>query len=87
MRGLLAAGLLAVGVVAVAAVGTAGASGDIASLADLVGNTQQALDRLAAVQTAAESSNLNILRGAGGLAGLGLGVTIGSIATYVGWRR
>ena len=72
---------------ALAAVGTVGAQGDAASLAALVDGTQRHLGRLAAVQVAAENSNLNVVRGVGGLAGIGLGIAVGSVATYARWRR
>ncbi|GGI96670.1 hypothetical protein GCM10008995_03360 [Halobellus salinus] len=81
---LLAA--IAVGA-ALAAVGSVGAQGDAASLAALVDGTQRGLGRLAAVQVAAGDSNLNVVRGVGGLAGVGLGIAVGSVATYVRWRR
>ncbi len=73
---------------ALAAVGTVGAQGgDAASLAALVDGTQRQLGRLAAVQVAAESSNLNVVRGVGGLAGVGLGIAVGSVVTYARWGR
>ncbi len=86
MRAPIIGGLLAIAAagVALAAVGTAGAQGG-ASLVDLIDMTQQQLGRLAAVQKA--DSSMNLVRATGGLAGLGVGVAIGSIVTYLGWRR
>lgn len=86
MRGVLAGGLLAAGAVALAAAGTAGAQGgDAATLVSLIETTQQQFGRLAAVQEADRSTN--IVRGVGALVGLGVGIAIGSVATYARWRR
>lgn len=87
MRGYLVGGLLVVAasLAVVAAAGTAGASSDAASLAALVDETQRQLGRLAAVQRA--DGQTNIIRAVGGLGGLGVGVAVGSVATYAQWRR
>jgi len=87
VRGRIAGGVLvvAVAIAAVVAVGSAGANGDAASVAVLVRKTQAQLGRLAAVQSADEQ--LNLVRAVGGLAGVGVGVAVGSVASYVGWRR
>lgn len=88
MRGTLVGGLLAVVAAgaALALAGTAGAQGgDPTSLAMLIDDTQQQLGRLATVQVAA--GNTNSVWAVGGLAGLGVGLAIGSVATYFGWRR
>ena len=86
MRAPLIGGLLAIVAagVALAAVGTAGTRGG-APLVDLIDTTQQQLGRLAAVQAA--DSSMNLVRATGGLAGLGIGVLLGSFVTYLGWRR
>lgn len=87
MRRTLVAGLLAAVAAAavLAAAGTAGAQADAASLAAIVDETQTQLGQMAAVQEADNSTNL--VRGAGGLVGLGLGVALGSVVTYFQWRR
>lgn len=87
MRAPIIGGFLAIVAagVALAAVGTAGAQGGGAPLVDLIDTTQQQLGRLAAVQAAA--GKLNLVRATGGLAGLGVGIAVGSIVTYLGWRR
>jgi hypothetical protein len=87
VRGPIAGGIIvaAVGVAALVAVGSAGANGHTA-LEGVIGTTQTQLGRLAAVQFA--SAQINIVRAVGGLAGAGIGVGIGSVATYYfGWRR
>jgi hypothetical protein len=92
VRGAFVAAALAavgiVGVVAVWGVGTAGAQSapptvDTVEMWLKAMDTQ--LDRLAAVQKADRSTNL--VWAVGGLAGLGVGVAVGSVATYIGWRR
>jgi hypothetical protein len=88
VRGPLVGGVLVVAAVgaALVAVVLAGPScTDATSLEAVVGEAQCRLGLLAAVQVAAEK--LNIVRGVGGLAGLGLGVAVGSVATYARWRR
>jgi hypothetical protein len=87
VRGRLIGGLLAVVAVGAALVAVGFAGSVCTDGTSLVGEAQCRLGLLAAVQVAAEGSNLNIVRGAGGLAGLGLGIAVGSIVTYVGWRR
>ncbi|WP_299263300.1 hypothetical protein [Halorientalis sp.] len=86
MRVPIVGGLLAIVAagVALAAVGTAGAQSGV-PLGDLIATTQRQLGRLAAVQEADES--INLVRATGGLAGLGIGVLLGSFVTYLGWRR
>lgn len=92
MRGAFVAATLAavgiVGIVAVWGVGTAGAQGapaTLGALGEVMTETQEQLARLSAVQEA--DGNINLVRAVGGLAGLGIGVAVGSAATYVGWRR
>lgn len=82
MGGVLA---VAIGVAALVAVGSAGANGDAASVATLVDRVQGQLGRLAAVQSANE--RINMVRAIGGLAGIGVGIAVGSVASYIGWRR
>ena len=79
-------GVLVAAVAALVAVGSATANGDTNALKGVIGTTQTQLGRLAAVQFA--SAQINMVRAVGGLAGVGIGVGIGSIATYYfGWRR
>ena len=82
MGGVIAA---AVGVAALVAVGSAGANGDAASVVDLVESIRDQLGRLDAVQSA--SGQINMVRAVGGLAGIGVGVAVGSVVSYIGWRR
>lgn len=77
--------VVAIGVAALVAVGSAGANGDAASVAALVDRVQGQLGRLAAVQSANE--RINMVRAIGGLAGIGVGIAVGSVASYIGWRR
>lgn len=88
MRGSIAGGIIvaAVAVAALVAVGSATANGDTNALNGVIDTTQTQLGRLAAVQFA--SAQINMVRAVGGLAGAGIGVGIGSVATYYfGWRR
>lgn len=91
MRRSIVGGVLvvAIGVAALVAVGSATANGDttaVERLANTIGTTQTQLGRLAAVQFA--SAQINMVRAIGGLAGAGIGVGVGSVATYYfGWRR
>ena len=81
MGGVLVA---AVGVAALVAVGSAGAQGD-PSIVELVESIRDQLGRLDAVQSA--SGQINMVRAVGGLAGIGVGVAVGSVVSYIGWRR
>ena len=74
----------AVVVAAFVAVGSAGAQGD-PSIVELVESIRDQLGRLDAVQSA--SGQINMVRAVGGLAGIGVGVAVGSVVSYIGWRR
>lgn len=92
MRGaFVAAALAAVGAVAVVAVwgvGTAGAQADPAAVRTVGGWVKAVQDQLAQLEKVqGANSRINLVRAVGGLAGLGIGVAVGSVATYVGWRR
>ena len=86
MRKSIVGGVLvaAVGVAALVAVGSAGAQGD-PSIVELVESIRDQLGRLDAVQSA--SGQINMVRAVGGLAGIGVGVAVGSVLSYIGWRR
>ena len=88
MRRSIAGGVViaAIGVAALVAVGSASANGDAASvttLGDTIGNVQDQIDQLRAVQNVSQS----MLWAVGGLAGIGVGVAVGSVVSYIGWRR
>lgn len=91
MRGAFVAAVAAVGIVGIVAVwgvGTAGAQdapATVGALETVLAETERQLARLSAVRQAGGRTNL--VRAVGGLAGLGIGVAVGSVATYVGWRR
>ena len=82
MGGVLVA---AVAVAALVAVGSAGAQGDPTSIVELVDSVRDQLGRLEAVQFA--NGQINMVWAIGGLAGIGIGVAVGSVASYIGWRR
>ena len=87
MRGSSVGGIVvaAVAVAALVVVGTAGAQGDPASIGELVNNVRDQLGRLAAVEDA--NGQINMVWAIGGLAGIGVGVAVGSVVSYIGWRR
>lgn len=87
MRRSIVGGVIvaAIGVAALVAVGSAGANGDAASVVTLVDSIRDQLGRLDAVQSARRQ--INMVRAVGGLAGIGVGVAVGSVVSYIGWRR
>jgi hypothetical protein len=87
VRGWIAGGVLVVGVAvaAVVAVGSAGAQGDPTSVVGLVNEVGEQIRRLEEVESA--DGRTNTVWAVGGLAGVGLGIAVGSVASYVGWRR
>jgi hypothetical protein len=87
VRGSIAGGVLvaAIAVAAFVAVGSAGAQSDPTSIVELVDSVRDQLGRLEAVQFA--NGQINMVRAVGGLAGIGVGVAVGSVVSYIGWRR
>lgn len=85
MRKSIVGGVIiaAVVVAAFVAVGSAGAQGDPTPVGDLVNETQTQLENWKTLQSTSDTEIWAI----GGLAGLGIGVAVGSVVTYVGWRR